>query len=323
MKKTTLAELARLAECSLSQASRAITGNGPVAPQLRNRIRAFAIQYGYRNLSNNHHPKIAILCSKNFGSHESYLIRAIMEKTEKRNWNCMICTHDNLSLVRELFIDGVIFIGRDNDYFAANWPLHSSLPLVMVNNFGNPLEDISEIRPDQDDEYRLILEHFHSLGHRRIARLLRTPPDASERQNNNGNTPFFRQAGVLGLVDVESLVFHEENELPVHISALLKKGFTAFLIVNQHLTLPAIHTFAMLGKRIPEDVSIMGYEVEWVSEYLNPPLTTIDFDYDELARLALCKLAELMRHQPLTQEGKLIRVPNKLHIRASTGLVHS
>lgn len=321
MKKTTLAELARLAGCSISQASRAVTGNGPVAPQLRNNVRSLAMQHDYRNLSNNHRPKISILCSRSFGFHDSHLIHALVEHAEKCSWNCMICTHDNLPLVRELFIDGVVFIGHDNDYFAANWPAQSTLPLVVVNNSGNPLEDICEIRPDQDDEHRLILEHLSHLGHRRIARLFWVPPDASELQKNNGITAFFQQANAMGLTEVENVVFHKESELPMHLNLFLQKGFTAFLIVNQHLTLPAVHTLTLLGKRIPQDVSIMGYEVEWVSEYLDPPLTTIDFDYDELARISLCKLAKLMQNHSLAQEEKLIRVPNKLHIRSSTGRV--
>lgn len=322
MKKTTLAELARQAGCSLAQASRALSGNGSVAPELRNHIRALAMQHNYRNLSNNHRPKIAILCSKSFGFHDSRLIQAILKHTCRRNWNCMICTHDSMPLIRELFIDGVVFIGHDNEYFAIHWPSRSSLPLVVVNNFGNPLENICEIRPDQNDEYRLILKHLHDLGHRRIARLFWTPPEASERQNNNGNVPFFQQAGAMGLGEVESIVFHRESEMPIHIKHLLERNFTAFLIVNQHLTLPAFHAFAALGKRIPEDVSVIGYEVEWVSEYLDPPLTTIDFDYDNLAQISLGKLAELMQNHPIEQEEKLIRVPNKLYIRASTGGAH-
>lgn len=323
MKKTTLAELARRAGCSLAQASRALSGNGPVAPELRRRIRALAMQCNYRNLSNNHRPKIAIVCSKSFGFHDSRLIRSIMKHIDRHNWSCMICPHDNLQLVRELFIDGVIFIGHDNEYFAVNWPARSTLPLVVVNNFGNPLEDIYEIRPDQNDEHRLILAHLHNLGHSRIARLFRTPQEASERQNNNGSAAFFRQAGAMGLNEAESIIFHRENELPIHIKRLLEKDFTAFLIVNQHLTLPALHTFSILGKRIPEDVSIIGYEVEYVSEYLAPPLTTIDFDYEELARLSVEKLAGLMQNHPFAKAEKLICVPNKLHIRASTSPVLS
>jgi DNA-binding LacI/PurR family transcriptional regulator len=99
---------------------------------------------------------------------------------------------------------------------------------------------------------------------------------------------------------------------------LLNEKFTAFFVVHQEMALRASAALRELGVRCPEDVSLITYEVDDVSEFLNPPHTTLDFNYEQLAHIAIQELSDLIKGIPKKFRVSF-NVPNILRKRGTTG----
>lgn len=315
-RKITLADLARAADCSESQASRAFSGKPDVAPELRAKVLEEARRLNYRNLARNHHPRIALLTGGFNGLFAMKLLNALSEEGVRLRCHCLAVDNHHLEIINEYFFDGVIAIGYD-DYIAKHWGALSALPLVLVNGYGLVLENICSIDPDPLDDNLLALRHFAELGHRRIARVCGVPEGRSERGRHRGGGEFDQAAAQLGLTEAENVEFPIDTPLDEVIPPLLDRGVTAILMIHQHLAVAAADCIRRSGRAIPRDVSLITYELEWISEFLNPPHTTLNFDFAELARRAFAELKLRISDRELPVENS-IHVPNILTIRAST-----
>lgn len=314
--KITLADLARKVGCSESQASRALSGKPDVAPELRARVKDEARSLNYRNLARNHQLRIALLTGGFNGLFTMELLAALSEESMRLRYHCMALDNRHLGIINEYFFDGVIAIGY-NDNIAKHWGALSSLPLVLVNGYGLALENICSIDPDPRDGNLLALRHFVELGHRRIARVCGVSEGRSERGRHRGGDEFRKAAAQLGMTEAENVEFPMGTPLDEVIPPLLDRGITAILMIHQHLAAAAADCIHRSGRVIPRDVSLITYGVRWVSEFLNPPHTTLDFNYAELARRAFAELKLRIDDRERSPDNT-INVPNILHIRAST-----
>ena len=67
----------------------------------------------------------------------------------------------------------------------------------------------------------------------------------------------------------------------------LKKPPTAIFCASDDMAVGCYEALRDLGKRIPEDVSVMGYDDQWVARHLSPPLTTVMLPHEEMGRWAI------------------------------------
>ncbi|MBO0776297.1 MAG: LacI family DNA-binding transcriptional regulator [Actinobacteria bacterium] len=92
-------------------------------------------------------------------------------------------------------------------------------------------------------------------------------------------------------------------------------GVTAVLCGNDHMALGLLRALAEQGRRVPEDISVVGFDDIPESAYFLPPLTTIRQDFGELGRRALGVLVEIINGQQ--PPGTCLRIPPHLVARAS------
>lgn len=154
------------------------------------------------------------------------------------------------------------------------------------------------------------------LGHRKIARVHFVSPE--EVTYHRGQREFLRAAAELNLGDsVRNFQFVEPHTLKSGLLSVLKQGFTAVYMIHQNLAVPAARAILDAGYRIPDDVSLVTYELPEISCHQSPPHTTLDFDYDALARRALEELRLRMLGRAVG--GGSVLIPNILTVRGSTG----
>ena len=137
-----------------------------------------------------------------------------------------------------------------------------------------------------------------------------------------GYDEFMRAAQKLKLSDVVEIcdtTFSPERFLE-DVKRLAASGVTALFIIHQHLAFKTVQLLKSQGYRIPQDFSVVTYMNEDISEFCEPPITTLDFNYDEIGKKACDIMA--MRLQNLPCPVQSIRIPcPPLMIRASTGPV--
>ena len=314
MKKTLLKDIAEKLGISISQVSRAMNHQERVSDDTRDQVLKLARKMKYRNHSWRHKKKIAVLVDY-FCDFNVHILSQTIIEAERMHYSFSIITLNNLDQLNDQFFDGAVLISKYAEQI--KWNEKFKMPLVVINQYGNPLENIASIFPDADHEVRTAMTHFIKLGHRKIARIRFVSKKLSKRELARGTDEFYRIAEQNGIRDqVCSLCVEKSQEEVIEkILSLADEGFTAFLVVISEWAPYLLQALQQRGLRIPEDISLITYEHDNCA-YLNPPLTTIEYDYEQLVRKAFEQLKNEIAGKEIIPE---LQVPCRLNIRGSTG----
>ena len=310
----TMKKIAELAGCSITQVSRALNGNSMVAPEMRERIKKIAAEYHFRINITSHHVRLCFLKGNDFGYFDGHMHAGIEKACKKRGW--LLYNVNKISNPKELgeqFFDGYFCLMSGKD-FQQDWVKYQQIPLVMLNSYGLHGGEICSVEPDPCDSCLKVLRHLKSLGHRKIARINYCADPL------RGYDEFMRAAQKLNLpeaVDIHEKSFSAKRFLK-DVKALFDSGVTALYIVHQNLAFQTVQLLKSQGYRIPQDLSVVTYELDYVSKFCDPPVTTLNFDFDGIGEKA-CEIMALRLHG-IPCPAKEIRVPSlPLIIRESTG----
>lgn len=311
IRKTTLRDIAMNLGISISQASRALNRKPDVAPELREKVLALAKKLNYRNTSGKHTKTIGVLVPWFQFSFDAF-VDEIIAQTRQRKLHMIIFPRNDVPALDSQLIDGALAIG---ERISSEWGRQHNIPLVVINNFGWVLDNVSSVMPDADGESRQALEHLIALGHRKIARL--RGPVSTDRERNRGLDEFYRIAGQYGIREsVRNICASSPEEMEMHLRTLLEEGFTAFILIPIEWISRCVKTIRESGREIPRDVSLIVYEEDAVTPFQSPPLTAFAIDYSELVRNALDQL--LLEINGEKGESQIV-VPTRLILRESTG----
>lgn len=164
----------------------------------------------------------------------------------------------------------------------------------------------------------LAVGHLAGFGHRRIGLILNGT--LSDYSNNTRKTAFERELARFNLESREEFIVHPGDvrwKLHGSVRQLLDAGVTAVISTGESRSASVQNSLRYCGVKVPEEVSLIGWEMAEVSEYLDPPQTTIGQDFPALARCALntleCRIGG-------GQVGKDTLVPCRLNERASVAM---
>ena len=249
----------------------------------------------------------------------------------KRGLTPVLCTRtadgvseaDYVDMLLEQHVSGVIFAGGNYAQAAAEHEhyhrlLDRGLPVVLVNAAINDL-GFPTVATDDAHAVEQAYGHLASLGHERIGLIL-GPRDhvPSARKLTAFHTAHTVAGGDADEARpgrlVERTIFSMEGG---HAAAtrLIKRGLTGLICASDVLALGAIRAARRSGLRVPEDVSVVGYDDSAFMTCTDPPLTTIRQPVDrlgqEMVRLLLSRLTD--PHG----EAKAIILPTELVVRTS------
>ena len=313
MKKALLKDIAETLGISISQVSRALNHQGQVSNDTKNRVLRLAKKMNYRNFSHRHRKKIAVFANY-FDDFNIHILNQLLHQSDSMNFAIYVIPLKNLDKLDEKLFDGAILISRNPEH--TKWCEKFKIPLVVINNYGNPLENIACIFPDADCEVRSAMMHFIGFGHKKIARIHYKGAKVSRRELIRGTDEFYRIAEENGIRDQVCSLYVEKSNDEV-IDEVLRRadeGFTAFLVVIDNRTPRLLQAIRKKGLRIPKDISLITYEYD-NSAYMDPPLTTIEYNYEQLVRKAVEQLKKEIAGEKIVPE---IQIPCKLNIRNST-----
>jgi LacI family transcriptional regulator len=199
-----------------------------------------------------------------------------------------------IDMLRARRVDGIIVLtGRLSD--AALRACAKAVPVVVT---GRALKAPGLFALDFDNfaGARLATEHLLELGHRRIAFITGDPahPDANQRQRG------YRAAlEAAGIAFEPALVapgqFNEESgRLAIEQLLVSRQRFTAVFCANDQMAFGAALALHQRGLRVPDDVSLVGFDDLASAVYAIPPLTTVHQPGYELGRVAATAMMQLL-----------------------------
>jgi len=188
---------------------------------------------------------------------------------------------------------------------------------VVFYDVGTPSETVSSIRVNYVGAVTRVLDHLFGFGHRRIGFVGHHSMLAplNERMNTVLEA-VSRRPGleVRTAADEDTL---EGGRRAAH--ALFASGFdlTALVCVNDLTAVGALRAVRELGRRVPEDISVTGFDNVKLAEFCYPPLTTVDIPRERIGQI-MCSQILTPRGTP-PPVGKEVLIEPTLIVRASTG----
>jgi len=196
-----------------------------------------------------------------------------------------------LQLCREKKPLGILFLGGNQAHFLEDFN-KIKVPCVLVTNTGAglPFDNLSSVSSDDRLSGRMAIDHLVSLGHRKFAVIGGDLHSDIVTLRYKGCMDAFQRHGIhfTPELDYEAARFSFADGYRA-AKNLLKKGrdFTALFCMSDVMAIGAIRALRDAGKRVPEDVSVMGLDGLVIGEYTVPKLATVCQDIDALVETSV------------------------------------
>jgi LacI family transcriptional regulator len=167
------------------------------------------------------------------------------------------------------------------------------------------------------------MEYLIALGHRRIGFIGGRPDLQCAQQRLQGYEDALRQASIAldpDLITVGDFTNHAGRGCAQRLLSLPEPP-TAIFAANDQSALGAIEAAREAGRRVPDDLSVVGFDNIPEAVYFNPALTTVDQSIDKMGYVATEMLIDLIQGKPL--ESDLYKMPTQLIVRDSCKSVES
>jgi LacI family transcriptional regulator len=333
-------EVARLAGVSRATVSRALNGSTRVSEDARARVHAAIAALGYepdviaQSLVRQRSRVIAVSLFTeekyvplfNLGQTSRYFYLGLMENIEREavslGYDLLLPSNPHgkspENYVRSLQtrrVAGCIFL--DTDDARSQALINSSLPVVFIDRLGQG-SHATYVKSDNIDGTRQAVEHLLSLGHRRIAFMTGPTVNLVGLERLLGCQQALAQAGIVldsGLVRQSGWNIDEAYEAACLLLAE-RRDFTAIVAGSDFMAIGIMRALAEHGLRVPEDISLTGFDDIDLCQYTAPPLTTIRQDRVAMGRGAVRRLVAMIEG---TEEATPLIIPTQLVVRKSTG----
>jgi DNA-binding LacI/PurR family transcriptional regulator len=208
-------------------------------------------------------------------------------------------------------VDGILVIAPQESASQAILHLPQDVPVVAAE--AGPGESVPLVAVDQVEGARLATQHLLDLGHSTVWHIS-GPSDWLEAQDRvDGWRSTLEAAGAapppLLVGDWSARSGHE-------LGTRLGPEVTAVFVANDQMALGVVRSLHEAGRRIPGDISVVGFDDIPEAEYFTPPLTTVRQNFNEMGRRSLLLLLEQIESRSRTPVRET--VPPELIVRAST-----
>jgi DNA-binding LacI/PurR family transcriptional regulator len=333
-------EVAQLAGVSRATVSRALNGSARVSAEVRERVHAAAAQLGYepdviaQSLVRQRSQVIAVslfpegdeLPLAHLGQTAHYFYLGVLENIEREavslGYDLLLPSHSRgkspenyIRSLRTRRVAGCIVLHAVDSRIQAL--IHSSIPTVFIDRVGQG-SHASYVKSDNIDGARQATEHLLALGHRRIAFLTGRTADLSGLERLLGCQQALAHAGVApdsSLVRQSGWNIDEAYEA-TRILLAERRDFTAIVAGNDFMAIGILRALTEHGLRVPDDVSLVGFDDVEFSQYTIPPLTTVGQDRVAMGCGAVQRLIAMIEG---TGEPSPLILPTQLIVRKSTG----
>jgi LacI family transcriptional regulator len=304
----TLEEVARLARVSTSTVSRYLSGTHRVSPKKAAAIKGSIEQLHYRpnlvarGLAKGSTMTVGVLTQEISSTYFNETLRGVDDALLAHgyeaifvngHWNAAEQSQRLESLIGRR-VEGVILLQADlTDEVLES---HASGMSVVLIGRTSALSKVHSLNFDHYHGARGAMQHLLDLGHRRIAFISGPAGRADADERLRGYSDALTEAGIGFDSRLIAAGDYVEPGGMAAMNALLDRGlpFTAVFASNDDSAYGAMLAMSRRGVRVPEDVSIVGYDDLQHSSYCVPPLTTVRQPLRELGREAAHALVALM-----------------------------
>lgn len=327
----TMKDVALKAKVSTATVSRALMNPDKVSQSTRSRVEQAALEVGYfpqsmgRNVKRNESRTILVIVPDICDPFFSEIIRGIEVTAAEQGYLVLIgdCAHQNqkektfLNLIITKQIDGMVLLSSRLPFDASVEEQRNLPPMVMSNEFAPELE-LPTVHIDNLTAAFNAMNYLLDLGHKRIGCIAGPEDMPLCHYRLQGYVQALRRSGIV--VDPHYIArgdFTFEAGANA-LKQLLEQPLppTAVFCHSDVMALGALSWAKLQGLKVPDDLSIIGFDNIALAEFCDPPLTTVAQPRFDIGREAMLLLLDQMQGQNVSSGSRLMDC--ELIIRGST-----
>lgn len=332
----TIKDIARLAGVSPSTVSRVVSNSPRISRDTADKVRRIMTEHGYHPnqtakslVSRTTHtlgimlPRPAEELFRNdfFGE----LLRGIVTQSTRMGYDLLMTTvtgeQNELNTISRLAkgrrVDGLVLLGARRDDPLIAYLSENDFPFVVIGRSEThphiPMVDNDNVQASYDATCHLIAQ-----GHQRIAFVSGPPTLTLSHDRLKGYRQALEEHGLESKEEwiVEGEFLQESGFRSMSLFMSMQERPTALVAIDDNVAFGVLSGLAELGFRVPEDLSLIGFNNIPLAELATPPLSSIDIGTYQLGYTAIVSLLEAIQGKKPRKTPLLI--PHKLIVRASS-----
>jgi DNA-binding LacI/PurR family transcriptional regulator len=311
-------DVARLAGVSQQTVSRVVNNSDNVAPELQERVERAIAHLRYRRnpaaraLATSRSMSIGIV---SFGLAQygpSVALTGIADEARRAGYATSLVSLADVdrATMREALdhleadsVDGIVVLAPIDAAMSAMESLESGSPLVAFHPGREEAHD--RIVTDEAGGARAATEHLISLGHATVHHVSGPPGWLGTTARVRGWSEVLAERGLVARPPVAG-DWTTPSGYAAGCALAGDDRVTAVFVANDQMALGVIKGLVDSGRRVPDDVSVVGFDDIPESGYFRPGLSTVRFDFAEVGRLAAARIFQLIEGdapQPIPRIG--------------------
>jgi LacI family transcriptional regulator, galactose operon repressor len=330
--RVTIREIAELAGVSIATVSRVVNGRGDVSPETRQHVSQIIREHGYtanrsaRGLSAGRTGLVGVLVPLVYPAYFASILSGAAEALHEHDLRVVLSPtggeHDReVSLLERLMhgmTDGALIILPEESSEELARLLDEGYRFVVLDPLMPLDERIPSVSAAHTSGADQAMRHLLGLGHRRIAQITGPRGWVATEDRRRGYQAALADAGILPepALEAESIPEIAPGRAAADRLLELPEPPTAILAFNDNIAIGAIQSARAHGLRVPEDLSVVGFDDVEHATIVTPALTTIRQPLAEMGRIAVSLLMRLLERQRF--ETLHVELATRLVVRDST-----
>lgn len=311
----TIKDIANKLGVSVSTVSKGLNGASDISEELRQTVLDTAVEMGYstKRSRKEENRKLCLLI-ENMGydvpGEFGYdIVLGFKQNAFKNKWDVTIVPvtpelqsqekYDTYLLKNGFCGAFLVGFALEDEWMAQLQ--NTTMPTVLLDNFIERNPNVCYVGTDSYEGIAMVVSHLHNLGHKKIAFLNGSEGSLVSNQRQEAYESAMTDAGLPLKKELMANGYYVSESAKYHVPGFLKAGATAIICGNDLIAKGVISECDARGLRVPEDISVVGFDDIPMAEVLNPPLTTIRQERNEIGRCAYVMLNSLIHHIPISK----------------------
>ena len=319
---STIKDVAKMAEVSISTVSRVINDSKPVSPEARRRVLQAIKVLDYtpnevaRSLVKRKSYLIGVIVDDIGTSYVSKILRGVEEIGRMYNYDILLtCSYGDpkveinlVKLLEQKQVGGILVISSNVNEKLLEKLEESKLPYLEINRFHDNEEKLTVKIEYEEISYEMV-NYIISKGHKKIAAVLKANDveKSQERYKLKGYERAIKDAGLEEyIISTKGITEKAIAEVSDQIEEAIKSGVTAFFCTLDEIAIHIINQLRDKGIKVPDDVSITGFGGTDLTEIYRPLLTTVKISYYDIGAVAIRRILKMINKESTDKDQKSI-----------------
>ena len=306
----TIKDIANRLGVSVSTVSKGLNGASDISEELRQMVLDTAVEMGYatKRSKKTENRKLCIFIENmNYESIDEFgydIVLGFKQDAFRHKWDVDIVPITPTFQAEEKY-DTYMLKNGYCGAFLVGFALHdewmrqledTTMPTVLFDNFIANNPNVCYIGTDSYEGIGMAVNHLFKLGHRDIAFLNGSLYSMVSDQRQEAFESSMTELGLEIRPDLMARGYYVSDSAKYHVPGFLAAGATAIVCGNDLIAKGVMEECVQRGFRVPEDISVIGFDDISLAATYNPPLTTIRQERNELGKCAYVILNSLIHH---------------------------